>query len=231
MLIRPVAPLQDSPGLAKLIWLPPHREGHSEGRARSLTRIFGDPAGSHDMGRLLQRARIACTSTPDMGGFQPKAYTLTDAIAAGRAQPLKGTTSPFILHLYAALSEKERNLIAGRTKAALAAKKAQGKVLGGPKLPEAREAAQVVIKTNADRYAANVLPIIREAQKAGASMRCITLKVPEENSVPYAIRKARTIVSLRDQRGPSRQAVCLGTINGRGGYVRVPGPRRQTSAC
>jgi DNA invertase Pin-like site-specific DNA recombinase len=76
---------------------------------------------------------------------------------------------PFILHLYAAVGEKERNLIAGRTKAALAAKKAQGKVLGGPKLPEAREAAQVVIKTNADRYAANVLPIIREAQKAGAS--------------------------------------------------------------
>jgi DNA invertase Pin-like site-specific DNA recombinase len=39
---------------------------------------------------------------------------------------------PFILHLYAALGEKERNLIAGRTKAALAAKKAQGKILGGP---------------------------------------------------------------------------------------------------
>lgn len=76
---------------------------------------------------------------------------------------------PFILHLYAALGEKERNLIAGRTKAALAAKKAQGKVLGGPKLPEARVAAQVVIKANADRYAANVLPIIREAQKAGAT--------------------------------------------------------------
>ena len=72
---------------------------------------------------------------------------------------------PFILHLYAALSEKERNLIAGR----LASKKAQGKVLGGPKLPEAREAAQAVIKTNADRYAANVLPIIRDAQRAGAS--------------------------------------------------------------
>ena len=75
---------------------------------------------------------------------------------------------PFILHLYAALSEKERNLIAGRTKAALAAKKAQGKVLGGPKLPEAREAAQAVIKTNADRYAANVLPLIKDAQRAGA---------------------------------------------------------------
>jgi DNA invertase Pin-like site-specific DNA recombinase len=81
---------------------------------------------------------------------------------------LGADVDPFILHLYAALSEKERALIAGRTKVALAAKKAQGKVLGGPKLPEAREAAQAVIKSNADRYAANVLPIIREAQKAGA---------------------------------------------------------------
>jgi len=82
---------------------------------------------------------------------------------------LGADVDPFILHLYAALSEKERNLIAGRTKAALAAKKAQGKVLGGPKLPEAREAAQVVIKSNADKYAANVLPLIRDAQKAGAT--------------------------------------------------------------
>jgi DNA invertase Pin-like site-specific DNA recombinase len=33
---------------------------------------------------------------------------------------------PFMLHLYAALAEKERRLIAERTKAALAARKAQG---------------------------------------------------------------------------------------------------------
>jgi Recombinase len=45
----------------------------------------------------------------------------------------------------------------------------QGKVLGGPKLHEAREAAQVVIKTNADRYAANILPLIKDAQRAGAN--------------------------------------------------------------
>ena len=81
---------------------------------------------------------------------------------------LGADVDPFILHLYAALGEKERNLIASRTKAALAAKKAQGTVLGGPKLPQAREAAQVIIKTNADRYAANVLPLIRDAQRAGA---------------------------------------------------------------
>ena len=39
---------------------------------------------------------------------------------------------PFMLHLYAALAEKERRLISERTKAALAAKKAQGARLGNP---------------------------------------------------------------------------------------------------
>jgi DNA invertase Pin-like site-specific DNA recombinase len=75
---------------------------------------------------------------------------------------------PFILHLYAALSEKERAMISTRTKHALAAAKARGVHLGGPKLPEARVAAQAVIKANADNQAANVLPFIREAQKHGA---------------------------------------------------------------
>src|SRR3954447_10501889 len=37
---------------------------------------------------------------------------------------------PFMLHLYAALAEKERRLIGDRTKAALAAKKAAGAILG-----------------------------------------------------------------------------------------------------
>jgi DNA invertase Pin-like site-specific DNA recombinase len=44
---------------------------------------------------------------------------------------------PFILHLFAALAEKERAMIATRTKAALAAAKARGVALGGPKLAEA----------------------------------------------------------------------------------------------
>ena len=40
--------------------------------------------------------------------------------------------------------------------------------LGGPKLPEARQAAVASIKALADRNAANVLPIIRELQRTGA---------------------------------------------------------------
>jgi DNA invertase Pin-like site-specific DNA recombinase len=75
---------------------------------------------------------------------------------------------PFVLHLYAALAEKERAMISERTRRALAAAKARGVTLGGPKLPKARKAAMAVITSNADHHAANVLPIIREAKRAGA---------------------------------------------------------------
>jgi DNA invertase Pin-like site-specific DNA recombinase len=76
---------------------------------------------------------------------------------------------PFILHLFAALAEKERAMIGARTKAALAAAKARGVKLGGPKLAQAREMALETIGAAADSHAANVLPIIREIRKAGAT--------------------------------------------------------------
>jgi DNA invertase Pin-like site-specific DNA recombinase len=40
---------------------------------------------------------------------------------------------PFMLHIYAAVAQKEREMISERTKAALAVRKAQGKALGNPK--------------------------------------------------------------------------------------------------
>jgi DNA invertase Pin-like site-specific DNA recombinase len=40
-------------------------------------------------------------------------------------------TDPFLLHIYAALAEKERALISRRTKDALAAAKSRGVVIGG----------------------------------------------------------------------------------------------------
>src|SRR5438270_13139345 len=51
---------------------------------------------------------------------------------------------PFMLHLYAALAEKERSLIAERTKAALAAKKAGGARLGNPRNIAARMAKLLI---------------------------------------------------------------------------------------
>jgi len=75
---------------------------------------------------------------------------------------------PFILHLFAALAQKERAMIAALTRDALRRAKSRGTVLGGPKLAEAREVAVATIEANAERFAANVLPIIREVQRAGA---------------------------------------------------------------
>jgi len=76
---------------------------------------------------------------------------------------------PFVLHLFAALAEKERALISARTRAALKAAKARGVQLGGPRLAVARKQAVKVLRDTADRHAANVLPVIREVRKAGAT--------------------------------------------------------------
>jgi DNA invertase Pin-like site-specific DNA recombinase len=74
---------------------------------------------------------------------------------------------PFMLHIYAALAEKERVLISRRTKEALAVKKAQGIKLGNPRALETIGLAHAANRAQADRFAANVLPIVREIQASG----------------------------------------------------------------
>ena len=76
---------------------------------------------------------------------------------------------PFMLHLYAALAEKERHLIAERTRAALAARKAQGVKLGNPvNLAAAGARGAETQRADADSFAANVLPVVRQIQADGA---------------------------------------------------------------
>jgi DNA invertase Pin-like site-specific DNA recombinase len=81
---------------------------------------------------------------------------------------LGADADPFMLHLYAALAEKERRLISERTRTALAQRKAHGARLGNPR--NAREAAalgRIVQTEEAERFAANILPIVRTIQAAG----------------------------------------------------------------
>ncbi len=83
---------------------------------------------------------------------------------------LGADADPFMLHLYAALAEKERSLISSRTKAALAAKKAQGAVLGNrTNLPAAQAKGTETVKAKADQFAGNVLPIVEAIKASGVS--------------------------------------------------------------
>lgn len=73
------------------------------------------------------------------------------------------------IHILAAVAQHEREAISERTKAALQAAKARGTRLGNPRLNIARQLAHDAIKQAADRFAGNVLPIIREIQAQGAA--------------------------------------------------------------
>ena len=71
------------------------------------------------------------------------------------------------VHILADVAQHEREMIAERTKDALQAAKARGVVLGNPKLDLVRNRAVATLKADADRFAKNVAPIIREIQLSG----------------------------------------------------------------
>ena len=73
-----------------------------------------------------------------------------------------------MLHIYAALAEKERALIAERTRVALARRKAQGVMLGNrTNLADASAKGAEANREAAVTFAANVLPIVRQIEATG----------------------------------------------------------------
>ena len=90
---------------------------------------------------------------------------------------LGSDVEPFVLHLYAALAEKERALISARTKAALAAAKERGTILGNPQIAAAQAKGTAQTKAAAEAFAAKVLPLIRSAQAEGKSLRQIAAEL------------------------------------------------------
>jgi DNA invertase Pin-like site-specific DNA recombinase len=82
-----------------------------------------------------------------------------------------------MLHIYAALAEKERALIADRTKAALAQKKAQGTVLGNrTNLRDTQAEGVAANRKAAEAFASNVLPIVRQIQATGATTHFVRIE-------------------------------------------------------
>lgn len=86
---------------------------------------------------------------------------------------LGANVDPFMLHVYAALAEKERRMISERTRAALAGRKGQGALLGNrTNLAQAGGAGAARTAEAAQRFAENVAPVIKQIQGSGvASLR------------------------------------------------------------
>ena len=103
---------------------------------------------------------------------------------------------PFMLHIYAALAEKERALISERTKAALKAAKARGTRLGNPRLAEAAARGVASSKTEANQFAANILPVIREIQAGGAKSANAIASALNKRGIPTARGREWTHVQV-----------------------------------
>jgi hypothetical protein len=83
---------------------------------------------------------------------------------------LGADADPFMLHLYAALAEKERRLISERTRAALSARRAQGKTLGNPtNAADAAAKGRRSLSEGAIAFAANVWPAIDSLRQSGVT--------------------------------------------------------------
>jgi len=81
---------------------------------------------------------------------------------------------PFVLHLYAALSEKERSMISVRTREALAALKRRGATLGNPSHRSLCDASRLGAKARqqaADLFAQSIRPMIQGYCTQGLTLR------------------------------------------------------------
>jgi len=86
---------------------------------------------------------------------------------------LGADVDPFVLHLFAALAEKERKLISERTKAGLRQAKARGVKLGGANAQSAENKAAALQRAEALR------PLL--AELAGLSDRAIAAALNDRN--------------------------------------------------
>ncbi len=95
---------------------------------------------------------------------------------------------PFMLHVYAALAEKERRrLISERTRSALQSKKAKGAALGNPRnLDQAGAIGREAQQSEAARFAQNILPLIESIQAAGTTGMVAIAKALNDRGVRTA---------------------------------------------
>jgi DNA invertase Pin-like site-specific DNA recombinase len=92
------------------------------------------------------------------------------------------------VHILAAVAQAERKAIGERTKAALAAAKARGRLLGNPNIEALRPAAAAAVSARVATFTANVLPLVQSLQVAG----CTTLQSIADSLNARGVRTARS---------------------------------------
>ncbi|RWL79408.1 MAG: recombinase family protein [Mesorhizobium sp.] len=105
---------------------------------------------------------------------------------------------PFMLHIYAAVAEKERAVISQRTREALAAAKARGVQLGSPELLKAQRRSQEVRGAQAEAFAANVKPIIDQIRASGVSSLRKIAEALNARGIPTARGGVWAATQVRD---------------------------------
>lgn len=115
---------------------------------------------------------------------------------------LGADADPFMVHIYAALAEKERAMISARTRSALAAAKARGVRLGNPGISAAQTVGTAIVKAKADQFAANVLPVIADIERSGATTLRQIAEALNARGIPTArggMWHAKTVANVKDQ--------------------------------
>jgi len=93
------------------------------------------------------------------------------------------------IHILAAVAEHEREMISKRTKEALQAAKARGTQLGSPQPKNGAAIRSQVLQAKADRFAANVLPVIRALQAQGITSNKALAQALNLRGIPTANKR------------------------------------------
>jgi DNA invertase Pin-like site-specific DNA recombinase len=104
------------------------------------------------------------------------------------------SATPFMLHVYAAVAEEERRMIAARTKAGLAAAKARGKQLGNPRLAAGNRAAALA-------RAEELRPVLIELSDLSARAAAGELNERGAATPTGAPWSAKTVIRARERIG------------------------------
>jgi DNA invertase Pin-like site-specific DNA recombinase len=101
----------------------------------------------------------------------------------------------FMINVYAAVAQEERRMISDRTKTGLAAAKARGVKLGGPRLPAINETRQA----DALERARAIAPILSELTGKSARAVAAELNARQIETPSGAPWSAKTVIRARER--------------------------------